>query len=135
LNGSQINLEGNPLQVLDHSTVMAVTSLTNLNILNLARTKLSEIPTDFLAGLPHLLKLDLSYNEFIVVPEETEKAQKLIEFNIDGNLMKDFSRNSFIGMSCLEILSASDMKFLEKIEAGAFRCLVILKDNFTFQTN
>ncbi len=128
-------MEGNPLQVLDHSTVMAVTSLTNLNILNLARTKLSEIPTDFLAGLPHLLKLDLSYNEFIVVPEETEKAQKLIEFNIDGNLMKDFSRNSFIGMSCLEILSASDMKFLEKIEAGAFRCLVILKDNFTFQTN
>jgi len=123
-------LEGNPLLVLDHSTVTALTSLPNLNNLNLARTKLSEIPEGFLAGLPHLIKLDLSYNGFVVVPEETEKAVKLIEFNIDGNPMKDFSRNSFIGMSCLQILSASNLNLLEKIEAGAFRCRSMLKTQF-----
>ena len=95
-------------------------------MLHLERTQnttagMTQLPDKFLAELPHLSTLDLSYNEFLVVPEETENAKKLVEFIIDGNPMKDLSRNSFLGMNSLEILRASDMRYLERIEAGAFR--------------
>jgi hypothetical protein len=46
-----------------------------------------------------------------------------VELIIDGNLMKDFSRNSFLGMNNLETLSASDLANLERIESGAFSAL------------
>jgi Leucine-rich repeat (LRR) protein len=130
----KLNLEGNPIIEMDHFTQTAITSLRSLSILSLSRTQLSDLPKDFLAGLTRLVKLDLSYNKFVVVPEETENAKKLVELNIDGNLMKDFSRNSFLGLNNLEILSASNLKNLQKIEAGAFSPLpnlstLIMNDN------
>ena len=67
-------------------------------------------------GLPKLVKLDLSYNEFLVVPKETENAPNLLELNLDGNLMQHFARNSFIGMHSLQILSASNMRYLTSIQ-------------------
>jgi Leucine-rich repeat (LRR) protein len=50
---------------------------------------LSTLPDDFLSGLARLIKLDLSYNELTVVPEATEYAKKLIDLNIDGNLVSE----------------------------------------------
>ena len=102
--------------------------------MKLGHAKLSDLPENFLAGLKRLIKLDLSYNELVVVPRETENAKALIELNIDGNLMTDFSRNSFLGMTNMETLSASHLMSLQRIEAGSFSSLpnlttLILNDN------
>ena len=81
--------------MLDHSTQTAITSLRSLSILNLARTRMSDLPENFLNGIKNLLKLDLSFNKFDVVPRETENAETLVELNIDGNLMKVYFEMSY----------------------------------------
>ena len=47
---NQINLEGNPIQMMDHFTLTALTSLSSLTILNLGDTELTELPENLLKG-------------------------------------------------------------------------------------
>lgn len=56
---------------------------------------MSDLPENFLNGIKNLLKLDLSFNKFDVVPRETENAETLVELNIDGNLMKVYFEMSY----------------------------------------
>ena len=69
---TDLDLSYNPLQLLDHHTQLALTSLPRLRTLRLAGTGLNELPHGLLHTLITLRHLDLSDNKLPEVPPELQ---------------------------------------------------------------
>ncbi|XP_037084270.1 leucine-rich repeat neuronal protein 2-like isoform X1 [Pollicipes pollicipes] len=123
----ELDLSYNPLSVLDHHTVLAVTELARLRVLRLAGTGLRQLPTGFLHALITLRELDLGDNQLAVVPPDLYNSHAITSLRLNGNPIKAVDENSFNGMTKLEILNLSSMPKLEYIGAGSFSTLVGLR--------
>lgn len=115
-----LNLEGNPFNILDASTVTALNSLHSLDNLNLAHLGLSEVPLTMVNPIRHLSSLNLAYNKLTRVPEVVQNGELLNELVLSGNLMENLNAASFIELSNVKLLNISDMPNLKIIYKGAF---------------
>ncbi|XP_057378517.1 leucine-rich repeat neuronal protein 1-like [Daphnia carinata] len=115
-----LELNNNPLKVIDHQTAIAITTLRKLKKLNLAETGLASVPSGLFHALPALKMLILAGNQFTTVPEELQHAIHLEYFNFNNNPIKSLDANSFQGLSQLKHLNMSSMRSLEWIAANTF---------------
>lgn len=116
-----LELNNNPLKVIDHQTAIAITTLRKLKVLNLAETKLNSIPDGVLHALSATLKwLILSGNQFNKVPEELQNAINLEYLNLNNNPITGLNSKSFQGLVSLKRLNISSMPYLELIDANTF---------------
>lgn len=115
-----LELNNNPLKVIDHQTAIAITTLRKLKILNLAETGLASVPSGFFHALLALKMLILAGNQFTTLPEELQHAIHLEYLNFNNNPTKSLDANSFQGLSQLKHLNVSSMHLLERITANTF---------------
>lgn len=119
----ELRLDGNPLKVIDHPTVIAISSLSALKVilrtnisfvtkifqfnrmlfinstillqkLDLNNCQLKDLPQYFLHSPRFLEWLDISSNLFKSVPEPLEEAQSLKYLDISKNPIKYIEVNS-----------------------------------------
>ena len=76
----KIDLSFNNLNIQDHSTMTALTSLASLRILNLSGNGLIELPKQF---LPDLTQLSLESNKLEYVPYALEHMTNLEELSLN----------------------------------------------------
>jgi Leucine-rich repeat (LRR) protein len=91
-----------------------------LQILNLAETSLSSVPSGLFHALPVLKMLIIAGNQFTVIPEELQHAIHLEYLNLNNNPIKTLDAESFQGLSQLKHLNVSSMTSLERIDANTF---------------
>ena len=131
-NLEDINFSGNPLQIVDsHPTSTAIGSLSRLIFLNLSETGISTLPRHFLKGLLHLQSIDVSKNQFKVIPSEIHyDGHELKHLKMDENPIDILKSHSFGNMIALQTLSLCKMPHLAYIHEAAFsglRNLTVLK--------
>lgn len=114
----ELNLEGNPFQVLDSSTIAALNSLTALQILNLANMELKELPMGLINPVQHLYGLNLADNNFVRIPEVIQHGRNLEHLVLSGNLMTEFGAHSFIELNNLKVIEINNLEHLKAIHKG-----------------
>ncbi|KAK2709596.1 hypothetical protein QYM36_013311 [Artemia franciscana] len=128
-----LQLNDNPIKIIDHQTAVAITTLRNLKVLNLSSTGISKIPDGLFHALPKLSALIMSNNKFTTVPQELENAKALEFLNFNNNPIIYFQRGDFKGLERLRELNISAMNELTSIEGEAFgslRSLEVLRCSF-----
>jgi len=121
-----LDLSYNPLTVLG-STSQAISSLRNLQVLDLANTQLKNIPEGMLHDLKHLQSLSLANNHFTSVPHEISNSHNLTVLDLDGNKFETLDHTSFMGLDNLTELHISHMATLKVIESRTFGSLKKLR--------
>jgi len=121
-----LELNNNPLEIIDHQTGVAITTLRKLKVLNLAETQLKSLPEGFLHGLRHLKVLILSGNQLVTVPEELQRSINLEFLNLNNNPIATLNADSFTGLKSLKQLNVSSMLLLENITSNTFTPLTEL---------
>lgn len=117
----ELILDGNPIQVMDHSTQTALTSLKSLTIMSLVNTQLESLPRGLLkGGLVNLTKLDLASNKLQTVPVELANAKNLEHLSVANNPIQDLTNNSFTYLTNLKVLNVSYMRVLSSIGPSTF---------------
>ncbi|XP_034946576.1 tsukushin-like [Chelonus insularis] len=123
-------LNGNPLQVIDHPTLSALSSLTYLKELCLESCGLDSLPHYMLhTHKPFLKKLYLNGNRFSSIPTTLEEATALEYLNLDENpfVIIDQS-NGFPKLPALKQLRICSTQDLIEIGPGAFSKLISLEE-------
>uniref|UniRef100_A0A1B0GJL0 LRRCT domain-containing protein n=1 Tax=Lutzomyia longipalpis TaxID=7200 RepID=A0A1B0GJL0_LUTLO len=125
----ELSLAGNPFQVIDSSSEMAITSVRYLEVLDLSRMEISKIPTHLFHSPRGLKTLNLTDNLMSEIPDALLFAKNLETLYLDNNLMTRLGTNhsKFAIMPTIKFLSVSYMPVLERIEHGAFSGLTGLK--------
>ncbi|XP_059622322.1 leucine-rich repeat-containing protein 15-like [Phlebotomus argentipes] len=124
-----LSLAGNPFQVIDSQSEMAITSIRYLEFLDLSRMELSGIPPHLLHTPRALKTLNITDNLLTQIPDALVFAKNLENLYLDNNLIPSLgtNRTKFALMPNLQFLSLSSMPLLERVEAGAFSGLTGLK--------
>ncbi|XP_022211490.2 LOW QUALITY PROTEIN: vasorin [Drosophila obscura] len=116
----KLNLAYNRLSVLDAATTAALGSVTTLQRLDLAHNGLMSLPSELFAQLGSLRVLDVSGNEFTVVPPSIQQLGKsLVQLNLAGNPFASLNATSFQKLEALRRLNISDLPNLRTIGRGA----------------
>ncbi|KAK6645203.1 hypothetical protein RUM43_001479 [Polyplax serrata] len=124
----QLYLKGNPFKILDKPTVIAISSLPNLKVLDLSFTMIKNLPPGFLHTPKKLQELVLMGNLFKEVPSDVlEESHDLKILNLNDNPIKVLSRERpFPEMPSLTQLHISYMPNLTRIEEGSLSGLTNL---------
>ncbi|GAB6020574.1 hypothetical protein CHUAL_003253 [Chamberlinius hualienensis] len=116
-------LAENKLLSIDLTTQTAFNSLRYLELLDLSKNGLSQLPMGLINPICYLTNLNLAFNTFQQVPEVLQGAVKLKYLNLDQNPIENFDHLSFVGLTNLKNLSISRMMSLTTIKTGAFQYL------------
>ncbi|VVC31620.1 Cysteine-rich flanking region, C-terminal,Leucine-rich repeat,Leucine-rich repeat domain, L [Cinara cedri] len=114
-----LELNYNPLSVIDENTEIALGFLTNLQILDLGNTDIMEFPANMFSGLSNVRTLYLNGNRFSSIPKEI-RYMPLTFLNMNANPIGELDGDSFVGMDTLEQLMISSMLKLTNIGKGTF---------------
>lgn len=123
----ELRLDNNPIISLDTVTTIALQSLPELKILDLAKTGLSFLPDDAFHYL-ELSTLYLNGNNFKQVPDALAALGSTLRYlNINQNPIEELNDNSFLGLRNLREIVASGLTELQAVKAGTFSRLEDLK--------
>lgn len=120
-------LQGNDFSVLDPSTQIALGSLTNIKVLNLADNELTVIEENVMRNVHSLQDLDLSSNHFDFVPKPLSYISKNLQIlNLSNNYIFQLTDESFLGMNLSE-LYLNNLPRLKFVGPNTFATLRRLK--------
>ncbi|XP_048482960.1 insulin-like growth factor-binding protein complex acid labile subunit [Plutella xylostella] len=127
-NLTRLYLNNNPIEILDHVTILALATATNLEVLDLAYTDIDSIPLDAFRGLERLQQVDLSGNKFLEVPESLSLVGSSLEYlNFNNNPIVELNDDSFIGLTNLKELEVGENEYLEEVKRSTFSPLKSLR--------
>lgn len=127
-NLTKLNLSYNDLKVLNELTVLALTSVTGLQELDLSHTAIKSVSMSIFKSLVNLRILNLADNELTRVPDKLQLiGRSLISINLAQNPIERFTEDSFIGLKSLQNLNISYMPVLKTIGKGVFTRLETLR--------
>ncbi|XP_059479910.1 leucine-rich repeat neuronal protein 2-like [Neocloeon triangulifer] len=136
---TELSLKYNPLSVLDQSTVLAISSLDYLKVLDLSYTGLTTLPMHSLHSPRFLEELHLAGNSFIEIPTQAlADTHTLKILTLDDNPIRNLEKGSFPSLPTLEHLSMCSLPNLTVIGAEAFSGMqslveLIMVDNVHLQ--
>ncbi|CAH0667547.1 unnamed protein product [Chilo suppressalis] len=127
-NLTRLYLNNNPIELLDHVTVLAISSATNLEVLDLSHTDIDNIPLVAFKGLKHLQQIDLSGNKFTTVPETLSLVGSSLKFlSFNNNPIVELNDDSFIGLTNLIELEVAENDYLDEVKRSTFSPLKNLR--------
>ncbi|XP_045772075.1 phospholipase A2 inhibitor beta-like [Maniola jurtina] len=127
-NLTRLYLNNNPIEILDHVTVLALSSATKLEVLDLAKTDIDSIPLDAFRGLVNLRQIDLSGNKFATVPESLGLVGSSLQYlTFNNNPIVELNDDSFIGLTNLVELEVGENNYLEEVKRSTFTPLKSLR--------
>lgn len=127
-NLTRLYLNDNPLEILDHVTMLAISSATNLEVLDLSKTDIESIPLDAFRGLVKLQQIDLSNNRFVSVPESLSLVGNTLEYlTFNNNPIVELTDDSFVGLSNLKELEIGENEYLDEVKRSTFTPLTSLR--------
>uniref|UniRef100_A0A0K8VQ09 Tsukushin n=1 Tax=Bactrocera latifrons TaxID=174628 RepID=A0A0K8VQ09_BACLA len=127
-NLTKLNLSYNDLKVLNEPTVLALTSVTGLQELDLSHTAIKSVSMSIFKSLATLRVLNLAGNQLTSVPDKLQLiGRSLISLNLAQNPIERFSGESFTGLMSLQNLNISYMPVLKTIGKGIFTSLENLR--------
>ncbi|XP_017792437.1 PREDICTED: leucine-rich repeat neuronal protein 2-like isoform X2 [Habropoda laboriosa] len=122
-----LNLSGNRFSIVDRSTSIALSSLPDLEALDLSYCGLKTLPTNQFLSM-RLRKLDLSGNQFANPPKALEGAKWLEVLYMDENPIQMIHHmQQFPRIPQLKELSLCCMPYLTVVGASAFSGLTSLE--------
>ncbi|XP_026322617.1 leucine-rich repeat neuronal protein 1-like [Hyposmocoma kahamanoa] len=121
---TELDLSGNPLGIIDHVTVIAISSLPMLKVLRMRSCEIKDIPDKMLHTPRYLERLDLSDNLLTTVPQELQETKNLLFLNLNQNPIKELDVTSednpgFPRLRKLQELHMCNMAQLRRIGAGS----------------
>ncbi|CAG5031854.1 unnamed protein product [Parnassius apollo] len=127
-NLTRLYLNNNPIEILDHVTVLALSSAVNLEVLDLANVDIDSIPLDAFRGLMNLQQIDLSGNKFVNVPESLSLVGSTLQYlTFNNNPIVELNDDSFVGLTNLVQLEVGENDFLEEVKRSTFTPLKNLR--------
>lgn len=127
-NLTRLYMNNNPIEILDHVTILALNSAVKLEILDLAYTEIESIPLNAFKDLINLKEIDLSGNRFTMVPESLRYVGETLEYlSFNNNPIVELNDDSFIGLSNLKVLEVAENEDLEEVKSNTFTPLTSLK--------
>ncbi|XP_046979104.1 TLR4 interactor with leucine rich repeats-like [Vanessa cardui] len=127
-NLTRLYLNNNPIEILDHVTLLAISSATKLEVLDLAKTDIDNIPLDAFRGLVNLKQIDLSGNQFVTVPESLSLVGSTLQYlTFNNNPIVELNDDSFIGLTSLLELEVGENDYLEEVKRSTFTPLKSLR--------
>ncbi len=117
-----LNLERNRLTSVDG----AFNLLRSLQVLELARNRISSLTPSSFLGMDSLISLDVSDNLIDDIPAGAFRNQYLNEVNASGNLLEELRSGAFSGLSILEVVDLGRNR-IGAIGDGAFENVPRLK--------
>jgi len=124
-----LSLDSNPLRVLDEATVMAISSLTYLEALDLSYTQLKDLPEYLLHTPQHLRTLNLTGNLMTRVPAALQHSHALEVLYFCDNPVTVLDHYSFnYELPFLHELHMTNMPNLTYVTSGAMSQLTALQE-------
>ncbi|XP_063218736.1 uncharacterized protein LOC134528998 [Bacillus rossius redtenbacheri] len=122
-------LEKNEFYVLDHVTVMALSSLPNLKVLDLSYNDMRTFPDTLLHSTRLLARLSLEGNQLTRVPQGLANSHRLEHLSLSDNPIQAIDADTgFPWLPYLKSLQLSYMGQLERIGAGGLSRLTGLEE-------
>ncbi|XP_044758563.1 leucine-rich repeat-containing protein 70-like [Coccinella septempunctata] len=125
-----LSLEGNRFKILDLQTQAALTSVPNLEYLNLGNNGLRELPRELFKELRKLLEINLFKNQFEQVPDVLANVDALEVLILDSNLIYELTDGTFAGFDNLIELSLNNLTNVVEVHANTFTPLKKLRKLF-----
>lgn len=118
----ELFLDRNPFQVIHPNMLAAFSDIPQLQVLDLSRTELTELPNAIFHPLKALRFLNLEGNLFRKIPRKALKyAQNVRELSLDDNPFDNLDEtNKFPPMEKLEKLNLTHIGSMKSIGKGAF---------------
>ncbi|XP_059045375.1 leucine-rich repeat neuronal protein 3-like [Achroia grisella] len=127
-NLTRLYLNNNPIEILDHVTILALSSAVKLEVLDLSKTDIDSIPLDAFRGLENLQNIDLSNNKFVTVPESLRLVGSTLKYlTFNNNPIVELNDDSFIDLTNLIELEVTENEYLEEIKRSTFTPLKSLR--------
>ncbi|CAH2106553.1 unnamed protein product [Euphydryas editha] len=127
-NLTRLYLNNNPIEILDHVTILAISSATKLEVLDLAKTDIDAIPLETFRGLVNLKQIDLSGNQFLTVPESLSLVGSTLQYlTFNNNPLVELNDDSFLGLSNLLELEVGENNYLDEVKRSTFTPLKSLR--------
>ncbi|XP_066991157.2 leucine-rich repeat neuronal protein 1 [Anabrus simplex] len=125
-----LTLDRNPFFHLDVPTVQAITSLIELQVLDLSYTHISVIPQYMLHTPKYLRELNLTGNAFTNVPEELAHTHNMTILKLTANPITTITAETGFpaALGSLRVLEMNWMTELKRIEKGAMSTLTSLEE-------
>lgn len=125
---TKLNLGYNILKSMDTATVVAISSASTLEFLDLSYNDLETFPSVLLKNLIALKTLFLQGNKLKAIPSNLSLIGRTLEnFNFANNPIKRLTETNFNGLKILNTLNISSMNDLSIIEKGTFSHLESLE--------
>ncbi|CAH1726478.1 unnamed protein product [Aphis gossypii] len=118
-NLENLEVNNNPLMVIDQNTEISLGYLTNLQVLDLSNTGISNFPTNVFSPLLNVQTLYLNGNQFEKIPKEI-RNMPLAYLNMNANPISNLDSESFVGLDQLQELIISGMPNLTDVGYGTF---------------
>ncbi|CAL4064555.1 unnamed protein product [Meganyctiphanes norvegica] len=120
----KLYLNNNPIQDIPYDMATALTTLENLQELDLSQCYLDRLPPHFLVDMRKLQVLILAGNKFTVVPSELNYAPTLTHLNLNGNPISSIMSGDFQEkLRTLRELDLSAMSELRNVGPESFSSL------------
>ncbi|XP_050670751.1 chondroadherin-like [Leptidea sinapis] len=127
-NLTRLYINNNPIEILDHVTILALSSAKKLEVLDLSKTDIDNIPLDAFRGLSYLRQIDLSGNFFLNVPESLSLVGDSLQYlTFNNNPLVELNDDSFVGLSNLVELEVGENENLEEVKRSTFSPLKSLR--------
>lgn len=88
-----LSLCHNPFKMIDHNSVIAISTIPRLSFLDLSYMELKSLPEHIFNAPRQLKTLNLTGNLFETVPDAIQHAVNLVNLNFDDNLVQHFGGN------------------------------------------
>lgn len=135
-----LNLAYNKFDLIDPTTMAALSTVSELTQLDLSYNHLKTLPGTFFHPFNHIRKLHIEGNLLETIPDcFNQLANSLKSLHISVNPIKIISADSLVGFKNLKFLNMSHMPVLKTVSSGTFAHLkslevVICKDNPQLET-